>query len=186
MVKKQKAYMPNKGKSLEWETPPALFKLLDHYYGPIDLDVFASQDNAKCVRFFTNKRKLDPDKPQPEAVNGLKQDWKAKVAFMNPPYPSKALYVAFQKAWLEVLKGNCKKVVALVPNKTDSRWFHSFVFLKARIIPLKGRLQYGNTSDKVVKESATFGSLVIIITSPTYNYSLEVEDLAFIKASANL
>lgn len=46
----------------EWATPQQFFDTLDAEFG-FDLDVAATPENAKCERFFTEKK------------DGLKQDW---------------------------------------------------------------------------------------------------------------
>ena len=48
--------------STEWETPQELFDKLDAEYH-FDVDVCATQENAKCARYYT----LEED--------GLKQNW---------------------------------------------------------------------------------------------------------------
>ena len=55
-----------------WATPQDFFDKLNAEFN-FDLDVCATQDNAKCPRYFT---KLD---------DGLAQEWRGKV-WMNPPY----------------------------------------------------------------------------------------------------
>jgi phage N-6-adenine-methyltransferase len=56
----------------EWQTPIAIFAKFDREFD-FQLDVAATKDNAKCVRFFD------------KAANGLNQDWAARN-WCNPPY----------------------------------------------------------------------------------------------------
>ena len=56
----------------EWETPQWLFDKLNTEFN-FELDVCASHENAKCLRYFT------------KAENGLVQEWRG-VCWMNPPY----------------------------------------------------------------------------------------------------
>jgi phage N-6-adenine-methyltransferase len=58
--------------SQEWETPAALFAALDAEFG-FDLDAAATDENAKCPRYFT------------KATDALRQRWEG-VVFLNPPY----------------------------------------------------------------------------------------------------
>lgn len=56
-----------------WSTPQNFFDKCNAEFGPFDLDVCASPENAKCARYFT------------QADEGLAQTWSGKV-WMNPPY----------------------------------------------------------------------------------------------------
>ena len=56
----------------EWETPQELFDELNGKFG-FQLDVCASEANAKCRDFFT------------KAQDGIAQPWSARN-WMNPPY----------------------------------------------------------------------------------------------------
>jgi len=56
-----------------WSTPQELFDKLNTIHG-FTLDVCATQENAKCKKFFTQE------------IDGLKQDWTGNVCWMNPPY----------------------------------------------------------------------------------------------------
>ena len=49
-------------KSVEWETPQALFDELDREFG-FTLDVCATKENAKCEKYFTKEQ------------DGLSQNW---------------------------------------------------------------------------------------------------------------
>ena len=55
-----------------WETPQDLFDDLDREFH-FDLDVCATQENAKCKRYYTPEQ------------DGLIQPWKG-TCWCNPPY----------------------------------------------------------------------------------------------------
>ena len=55
-----------------WETPQDLFNELDKEFH-FDLDVCATQENAKCKRYYTPKQ------------DGLSQPWDG-ICWCNPPY----------------------------------------------------------------------------------------------------
>jgi site-specific DNA-methyltransferase (adenine-specific) len=57
----------------DWSTPQELFDELDKEFH-FTLDPCASDWNAKCKKYFTEKE------------DGLKQDWGNEIVFMNPPY----------------------------------------------------------------------------------------------------
>ena len=126
-----------------WSTPQDFFnKLNDEFH--FTLDPCANKDNAKCNKYFT------------EEQNGLVQDWNGETVFCNPPY-GKQLYNWVKKCYDESRSRNTT-VVMLIPVRTDTRYFHEFIYHKARDIRfIKGRLKFGGS-----KNSAPFPSMVVI------------------------
>ncbi len=131
--------------SVEWGTPQELFDELDSVYH-FTLDVCASRSNAKCERYFDKE------------ANGLRQSWKGETCFMNPPY-GKEIVDWVRKAYQESAAG--ATVVCLLPARTDTRWFHDYVYGKARIHFIKGRLKFTN-QHSAAAESAPFPSMIAI------------------------
>lgn len=85
---------------------------------------------------------------------GLEIEWKERN-FVNPPH--KQIYDWVRKARQENCKG--KLVVLLLPVRTDTKWFHEFIYQKGfEIRFIRGRLKFGNS-----KNSATFPSMVVIM-----------------------
>lgn len=124
----------------EWETPQDLFDKLNAEFH-FTLDVCATKENAKCKRFYTKED------------DGLFQDWNASdIIWCNPPYGREI------GKWVEKL-ATCKSFirVALLPARTDTRWFHDFIYGKAEIRFIKGRLKFGDG-----KNSAPFPSMIVI------------------------
>ena len=74
--------------------------------------------------------------------------------FCNPPYSKIAQWV--EKAYGESMKPNTV-VVLLVPSRTDTKWFHDFIYGKAKIRFIKGRLKFSNS-----KHPAPFPSMIAI------------------------
>lgn len=74
--------------------------------------------------------------------------------FINPPY-GRGLYDWCMKAYLE--RNRAKVIVALLPARTDTRWFHEFIYDKAEIRFIKGRLHFDEC-----KNAATFPSMVVV------------------------
>jgi hypothetical protein len=73
---------------------------------------------------------------------------------MNPPYGKDII------KWLaKAAFGGAKIVVALLPVRTDTKWFHYYCYLQrnVEIEFLKGRLKFGGC-----KNSAPFPSMVVI------------------------
>lgn len=111
----------------EWGTPIELFERINGIFG-FRLDACASNTNAKCGEYFT------------KSDDGLSRDWSSYGrVWMNPPY-GKQIGKWMQKAWQEAQKGSI--VVALVPARTDTKWWHNWVSGKATTIFIKGRLKY--------------------------------------------
>ena len=126
-----------------WATPQDLFDELDNEFH-FNLDPCALPDNAKCLRYFT-----------PE-TDGLKQCWGGCRVFCNPPYGRK-LYDWVKKCYEESRKPDTL-VVLLIPARTDTRYFHEFIYHKAKEIRfVKGRLKFGSA-----KNPAPFPSMIVI------------------------
>lgn len=128
---------------MDWATPQTFFDELDAEF-QFTLDPCASVENAKCKKFYT------------VADNGLAQDWSGETVFCNPPY-GRAIYDWVFKCWRESRKP-CTTVVMLIPSRTDTRYFHEFIYKKAREIRfIRGRLRFGNGTNP-----APFPSMVIV------------------------
>ena len=128
-----------------WATPQAFFDRWNAQYG-FELDVCALPHNAKCARYFT-----------PED-DGLKQRWTG-VCWMNPPY-GREIGKWVQKAYQSAQEG--ATVVCLLPSRTDTRWWHSFVVLASETHFIAGRLKFGDS-----KNSAPFPSAVVVFRPPS-------------------
>ena len=61
-----------------------------------------------------------------------------------------------QKAYYESQKDNTI-VVMLIPARTDTRWFHDYIYHKAEVRFLKGRLKFGDA-----KNNAPFPSMIVV------------------------
>lgn len=126
-----------------WATPQDFYDKLNEEFN-FNLDPCATYENAKCSKYFT----IDDD--------GLIQDWKGYTVFCNPPYGRK-IYDWVKKCSEESKKDNTT-VVMLIPARTDTRYFHEFIYHKAKEIRfIKGRLKFGNS-----KNCAPFPSMVVI------------------------
>lgn len=96
----------------DWSTPQAFFDSLNQTHR-FDLDVCASETNAKCARYFTR------------ADNGLDQQWTGRC-FMNPPY-GREIGAWVAKAYHSVVSGQADRVVCLIPARTDTFWMHRYI-----------------------------------------------------------
>ena len=122
-----------------WATPQDFFDKLNAEFN-FDLDVCANDENAKCIRYFTEKE------------DGLKQEWKG-ACWMNPPY-GRVIGNWVKKAYESSLEGST--VVCLLPSRTDTKWWHDYC-MKGEVRLIKGRLKFGDSTN-----SAPFPSAVVI------------------------
>ena len=127
-------------KSDIWATPQDFFNNLNAEFN-FTLDPCALPDNTKCSKFYTPEQ------------NGLKQDWSNETVFCNPPYSDIKNWV--EKAYNEAKRG--AKVVMLIPARTDTRYFHDFIYGQHEIRFVRGRLKFGDQ-----KNSAPFPSMVVV------------------------
>lgn len=125
----------------EWETPQEFFNVLNEEF-KFTLDPCCTHENAKCQKHFTKEE------------NGLSQSWNGETVFCNPPY-GRELPQWIKKCYEESLKG--ATVVMLIPARTDTKAFHEYIYRKAEIRFIKGRLKFGNS-----KNSAPFPSMIVI------------------------
>lgn len=125
-----------------WATPQKFFDELDKEFH-FTLDPCATPENAKCTRFFT------------QSENGLIQNWGGEIVFCNPPY-GRTISEWVRKSYEESRKPNTK-VVMLLPARTDTAYFHDYIYHKAEIRFLRGRLHFNDS-----KQSAPFPSMVVI------------------------
>lgn len=129
-----------------WETPPELFRELDSKYH-FTLDPAASDTNAKCKHYFTKED------------DGLSQSWEGETVFCNPPY-GRDMDKWIEKAYLESRKPNTL-VVLLIPARTDTKWFHNYIYHKAEIIFIKGRIKFEINGKS--GQSAPFPSMIAVL-----------------------
>lgn len=128
-------------KNNSWETPKDFFDKLNAEFD-FNLDPCALPENAKCSNYFTPHE------------DGLKQDWSGRRVFCNPPY-GRAIKDWVKKCYEESLKGAL--VVMLIPARTDTAYFHDWIYHKAEIRFVRGRLKFGKAD-----HGAPFPSMVVI------------------------
>jgi site-specific DNA-methyltransferase (adenine-specific) len=125
----------------EWSTPQEFFDRLNALHD-FTLDPCSTHENAKCARHYT------------AVENGLAHSWQNERVWMNPPY-GREIGVWMKKAYEESL--GSALVVCLVPARTDTAWFHSFVTKASQVQFLKGRLKFGGHAN-----SAPFPSMLVV------------------------
>lgn len=120
-----------------WSTPQDFFDKLNEEFC-FTLDACALPENAKCKTYYSPEQ------------DGLKQEWKGCV-WCNPPYGRQI------GKWVEKAAKSNSTVVMLLPARTDTKWFHEFIYGKSEIRFVKGRLKFGDA-----KNAAPFPSMIVI------------------------
>ena len=132
----------------DWETPQYIFDELNREFH-FTLDPCADSKNHKCDRFFTI------------ADNGLAQNWEGETVFCNPPYSPKKKGNPGQAEWIKKCYIESKKlgttVVMLIPARTDTAAFHDYIYGKAEIRFIRGRIKFVGA-----KYSAPFPNMIVI------------------------
>ena len=124
----------------EWATPQDFYDKLDAEFH-FTLDPCATPENAKCKKFYTKEQ------------NGLAQDWTGETVFCNPPY-GRSVGEWCRKCYEHSRNGGT--AVMLIHARTDTQWFHAWVYGKAELRFIKGRLHFSG------KDRAPFPSLVAV------------------------
>ena len=130
----------------DWATPQDFYDKLNAEFH-FTLDPCADDKNHKCDIYYTKEQ------------DGLSQNWGGQTVFCNPPYGSKSTGNWIKKCAEESKKPNTT-VVMLIPARTDTRAFHEYIYGKAEIRFIKGRLKFGGSSN-----SAPFPSMVVVFSS---------------------
>lgn len=125
----------------EWATPQWLFDELNKEFN-FTLDPCATEENHKVSNYLTKES------------NGLAISWGGYNVFCNPPYSQIDKWV--EKAFRETRNDNTI-VVLLIPSRTDTRYFHNYIYQRAEIRFIKGRLKFNES-----KNSAPFPSMIVI------------------------
>jgi len=125
---------------MDWETPQELFdKLNDEFH--FALDAAADQNNFKVFPFLT----VNDD--------SLNCDW-LNPTWCNPPY-GRNIDRWVRKGYEESLRGVTS--VFLLFARTDTKWFHDYVYGKAEIRFLRGRVRFVGADNP-----APFPSMIVI------------------------
>lgn len=129
--------------SHEWATPINLFNELDREF-KFTLDPCSTHENHKCKKYYTKDE------------NGLLKEWNDEIVFMNPPYGRNITGLWVKKAFEQYYKYGIT-IVMLLPARTDTKWFHEYIYNKCEIRFIKGRLKFNDG-----KLSAPFPSMIAI------------------------
>ena len=128
-----------------WSTPRYLFEHMDREFH-FTVDVCADSTNHKCARYYD------------EETDGLSQDWSGEVCWMNPPY-GREIGRWVHKARVSAEQGAI--VVALVPARTDTRWWREDMVHATEWRFINGRVRFGEGAG-----SAPFPSVLAVFGTP--------------------
>lgn len=135
----------------DWQTPPEFLELVRRV-GPIEFDPCTAPDNPTEARYFRT-----PDDC------GLRCEWPSSgLVYCNPPYgpflsgkldPDKEVWrknretgerehIGTGTGWARRITQHEGECLALIPARTDTRWFDRFVGWADWICLWKGRLRF--------------------------------------------
>lgn len=116
------------------QTDPRLIAAVEKRFGPLVLDLAASEENAQAELYFD------------EEMNSFKQNWRTAPngnRWLNPPF---GMIAKFAAKCVESAT-RFAPVIFHVPSSTGANWFADYVWPWADIYFLKGRVTYvGHTS----------------------------------------
>ena len=148
----------------DWRTPKWLFNVLNDHFR-FHLDVCSDDDNALCKFNYTLEKSC------------LEYDW-LESNYMNCPYGKKiSLFVA--RAHQQWRENDCT-TVALLPARTDTKWFHNFIYYDCTIAFIKGRIKFEG-GEKL--SPAPFPSMVVVWWG---SYRLNEKDFVSGKKLSNM
>ena len=123
-------------KSSEHNTPKWLVDEIRHYFeGSIDFDPCTNNEAQQLIQATYY---------QTYPSNILREAWNYRAVYMNPPY-GRQISVWINKLVVECRLQNVETAIALVPARTDTRWFR--LLEPYPILFLYGRLKFSNASN---------------------------------------
>lgn len=142
----------------DWATPQEFIEWLieEGIMERPTFDVAAALHNTKAPQFYTKED------------NALEQSWPSGILWCNPPF-GKELKLFVEKALDELWHQEPMKyteVWFLIPARTDTNWFHDFVWPNAEhIYFIRGRLNFLEHGT-CKKSGATFPSMLVQFLGP--------------------
>jgi phage N-6-adenine-methyltransferase len=145
-----------------YETPSDFIAAVEQRYGKIDFDLAASPTNAKSECYYTKRQNALTKMWAGEAPN------RAFTYWLNPPY-------RFIDPWVEkcVLESpflSRGQILVLLPAAVGSRWFEKWVWKKAEIRFLQGRICF------IPGEPYIKDSMLLRYRNPRFGTSISIWD----------
>lgn len=126
----------------DWQTPKELFDKLNAEFH-FTVDLCADNKNHLCDKWYTKEN------------SGMDADLTGERVYCNPPYGRKSTADWIRKC----ASCNADIVVMLIPARTDTNAFHDYIYNKAEIRFIRGRLKFGG--GKII-DRAPFPSMIVI------------------------
>jgi phage N-6-adenine-methyltransferase len=133
-------HRPGRG---EWNTPSAIFAAIRGVLPRFDLDPCGAVD----AHVPANQTYYIGD-------DGLRKPWTGRV-WLNPPYSETGTWV--RRACSAVERSEAELIVALLPVRTSTRYFHEAIAGHADILFLPERIRFEGASN-----SARFSSMLVV------------------------
>jgi DNA (cytosine-5)-methyltransferase 1 len=132
----------------DWRTPPEFIAAVEHRFGPIMIDLAAS-DGDECKPLVAH---ITPDE------DSLAMSWptarhNAGVYWLNPPFSEIAPWAKKCAAWCEVAAPGVV-LAFLVPASVDAEWWQESVRGRAIVFALKSRIRFIGAKDGYPKPLA--------------------------------
>lgn len=123
-------------KTDEWNTPERIARLV-HEFGEVGLDPCSNGRSLVDVRIRVTE------------TDGLAMPWRGHgLVFVNPPYGRSVIAWA-REAWRQfndaALPDEC---ILFVPSRTDTAWFHDYVFTATAVCFIRGRVEFVGTAKR--------------------------------------
>lgn len=145
----------------DWETPQAMFTLLDRRYGPFSLDAAASAANRKCPQFICPPGSPDALHPDCVGEDAFAVDWgrPGEKVWINSPY-GRSVTTRWAKRIAEHSISrhlNGRAITSLLPAKCGTVWFQDYLWpLADELLLIKGRVDFGGEFGAGWFESVVF------------------------------
>ena len=131
-----------------WRTPDYLFAWASEQFGPFDIDLAASAENAKCAKFFTAE---DDALQRPWADAGT-------CGWLNPPYSKIQPWV--EKAISEAEQGF--RTVMLIPTFNGEPRDALILENATDVVLIEGRVKFKVAHPDVKPSSNPRGSMLVV------------------------
>jgi phage N-6-adenine-methyltransferase len=135
-----------------YRTPHNTFSVLNADLGPFGLDAAADSENAKCYSYID------------ESMNALADTtlWYSPTGnvFCNPPYKKIGPWI--ERAERAVEKGECTRVVFLLPAMVSSKWFVRCA-QRHEVQLYQGRIPFDLPAGVENKRSPAISNCVVVI-----------------------